>query len=76
VSEIADTLHALTIRSSNDTEILLLVGIDTFTLNGNGLTPLVSEGDRVHPGQPLMEVDLEQVEKAGLCPIVITVLTA
>jgi PTS system sucrose-specific IIC component len=76
VSEIADTLHALTIRSSKDTEILLLVGIDTFTLNGNGLKPLVSEGDTVHPGQPLMEVDLEQVEKAGLSPIVITVLTA
>lgn len=76
VSEIADTFHALTIRSSDDTEILLLVGIDTFTLNGNGLTPLVSEGDTVHPGQPLMEVDLEQVEQAGLSPLVITVLTA
>ena len=75
VSEIADTFHALTIRSSDDTEILLLVGIDTFTLNGNGLTPLVSEGDTVHPGQPLMEVDLEQVEQAGLSPLVITVLT-
>jgi PTS system sucrose-specific IIC component len=76
VAEIADTLHALTIRTANDMEILLLVGIDTFTLNGNGLTPLVREGDTVHPGQPLMEVDLEQVEKTGLSPIVITVLTA
>ena len=74
VIEIADTCHALTFRTPDGMEILLLVGIDTFTLNGDGLSPLVSEGDTVSRGQPVMEADLERISNAGLSPIIITVL--
>ena len=74
VTEIADTNHALTFRTADGMEILLLVGIDTFTLNGKGLSPLVQEGETVAAGQKVMEADLEQIEKAGLSPLVITVL--
>ena len=72
--EIADTCHALTFRTADNMEILLLVGIDTFMLNGEGLVPLVAEGDTVTRGQPIMEADLEKIGEAGLSPIVITVL--
>ena len=75
VSEIADTNHALTFRSYDGMEIILLVGIDTFTLNGDGLCPLVKEGENVVAGQAVMEVDLDKIRKAGLSPIVITVLS-
>ena len=75
VSEIADTNHALTFRTDDGTEILLLVGIDTFTLNGSGLCPLVKEGDTVVAGQAVMEADLQKITHAGLSPIVITVLS-
>ena len=74
VIEIADTCHALTFRTPDGMEILLLVGIDTFTLNGDGLSPLVSEGDTVSRGQPVMVADLERISNAGLSPIIITVL--
>ena len=74
VIEIADTCHALAFRTPDGMEILLLVGIDTFTLNGDGLSPLVSEGDTVSRGQPVMEADLERISNAGLSPIIITVL--
>ena len=74
VFEIADTSHALTFRTDDGMEILLLVGIDTFTLNGRGLTPLVREGETVTRGQPVMEADLAQIRAAELSPIVITVL--
>lgn len=57
-------------------EILLLVGIDTFTLNGDGLRPLVVEGETVSKGQPVMEADLERIRQAGLSPMVITVLSS
>ncbi len=74
VSEIADTNHALTFRTEDGMEILLLVGIDTFTLNGSGLCPLVKEGETVTAGQSVLEADLEQIRHAGLSPIIITVL--
>ena len=74
VVEIADTNHALTFRSADGMEILLLVGLDTFTLNGEGLCPLVKEGETVTRGQAVMEADLARIRDAGLSPITITVL--
>ena len=74
VTEIADTNHALTFRTADGTELLLLVGIDTFTLGSEALYPLVREGDAVTAGQVVMEADLEKISNAGLSPIVITVL--
>ena len=75
VFEIADTSHALTFKTDDGMEILLLVGIDTFTLNGDGLRPLVAEGETVTRGQPVMEADLDRIRDAGLSPIIITVLS-
>jgi len=75
VAEIADTAHAITFRGENGMEILLIAGIDTFTLNGSGLSPLVKAGDSVTAGQPLMELDLNQIRAAGLSPMIITVLS-
>ena len=74
VSEIADTGHALTFKTADEMEILLLAGIDTFTLNGDGLRPLVTEGETVTHGQPVLEADLDRIRAAGLSPIIITVL--
>ncbi len=74
VVEIADTNHALTFRTADGMEILLLVGLDTFTLNGEGLCPLVAEGETVTRGQAVMEADLARIRGAGLSPIIITVL--
>ena len=75
ISEIADTSHAITLREEDGMEILLIAGIDTFSLNGRGLSPLVKAGDSVTAGQPIMEMDLSQVRSAGLSPMVITVLS-
>ena len=74
VAEIADTNHALTFHCTDGMEILLLVGLDTYTLNGEGLHTLVKEGETVTKGQPVMEADLARIEEAGLSPIIITVL--
>ena len=74
VMEIADTNHSLTFKTYDGMEILLLVGIDTFLLNGDGLSPLVEEGVAVSKGQPVVEADLEKIREADLSPIVITVM--
>lgn len=75
VVEIADMKHALTFKTNEGMEILLLVGIDTFTLNGEGLNPLVDEGTVVTKGQPVMDADLDMIREANLSPMVITVLS-
>lgn len=74
IIEIADTSHSLTFRTADGVEVLLLAGIDTYTLNGNGLCPLAAEGDIVVKGQPVLEADLDKIRAAGLSPMVITVL--
>ena len=74
VTEIADAGNELTICTADGMEILLVIGIDTFTLNGRGLHLFVKEGDSVTVGQKVMETDLEQIRDAGLSPVIITVL--
>lgn len=75
VTEVADTGHAMTFRTEDGMEILLLIGIDTFILNGKGLVPLIREGDTVAAGQTIMEAELDRIQNAGLDPMVITVLS-
>jgi multiphosphoryl transfer protein len=53
--------HALTIRTTDNIEILLHIGINTVSLNGQGFTPLVKMGDAVTAGQKLIEFDLDFV---------------
>ena len=74
VTEIADTGNTLTFRTADGMEILLVIGIDTFTLNGRGFDLLVKEGDSVTVGQQVMETDLEEIRDAGLSPVIITVI--
>jgi phosphocarrier protein FPr len=51
--------HAVTMRTPAGVEVLMHVGIDTVTLQGQGFRPLVKPGDRVQPGTPLISFDLD-----------------
>jgi glucose PTS system EIICBA or EIICB component len=69
------TKHALGIVSDGGREVLIHVGIDTVKLEGKGFNGLVSQGDKVKKGQPLLEVDLEYVKNNApsiITPIVFT----
>ena len=61
-----DTLHAVTMTSTQGTEILIHIGLDTVTLKGEPFTPHVVAGDKVKQGDLLMEVDLDKIQVAGL----------
>ncbi len=68
------TGHAIGLRLTDGTEVLIHVGLDTVKLKGDGFTPLVKAGDTVQTGQPLLEVDLETIRAAGystLTPVVV-----
>jgi sugar PTS system EIIA component len=72
---IAATKHAIGIRAENGIEILVHVGLETVSLNGEGFNIAVNVGDQVSVGQLLIEVDWEYIKtnaKSIITPIVIT----
>ncbi|WP_133581310.1 glucose PTS transporter subunit IIA [Aureibacillus halotolerans] len=74
VEMIADTTHAIGLKTKAGTELLLHIGIDTVALKGDGFTALVEVGDTVHPGQALINFDLERVKKQAsvVTPLIFT----
>ncbi|MCD2368977.1 glucose-specific PTS transporter subunit IIBC [Bacillus sp. BS3(2021)] len=75
VLNVFPTKHAIGLQSDGGREILIHFGIDTVSLKGEGFTAFVSEGDRVEPGQKLLEVDIEKVKDSVpslMTPIVFT----
>ena len=61
VGFIFDTRHAIGLELEDGIEMLIHVGINTVELKGEGFRALVSEGDEVKKGQPLLEVDLDAI---------------
>ena len=69
------THHAYGLRTLDEKEILIHIGMDTVELNGKGFTPKVEVGDLVQAGDVLCEVDRDTILKAGkslVSPIVFT----
>ncbi|MBQ7155299.1 MAG: PTS glucose transporter subunit IIA [Synergistaceae bacterium] len=65
VISIADSLHALGIKSDDGAEILIHVGLDTVGMKGKGFKPLVKVGDKVKAGQEVLRFDLGAIAAAG-----------
>lgn len=63
IANIARTGHALTLRAENGAEWLMHIGIDSMVLNGDGFEALVTEGQSVAEGQPLLRFDLDKVAR-------------
>ncbi|CAI0928880.1 PTS beta-glucoside transporter subunit IIABC [Serratia entomophila] len=59
------TKHAIGIESDDGAEILIHVGIDTVRLDGLHFTAHVQVGDRVAPGDLLIEFDQAAIHAAG-----------
>ena len=73
LTAIAQTKHAVTVRSDSGEEYLIHVGIDTVKIGGEGFRVLIKEGERVYRAQKIMEADLGLIEKRGYSPMVILV---
>lgn len=75
ISNLADTLHAIGITAASGAELLIHVGMDTVTLNGEGFRVYVRTGDKVKAGQLLLEFDMDFIRSKGLpltTPVVVT----
>ena len=65
--------HAVGLRLDNGAELLIHVGIDTVSLNGQGFDVKVTKGQQVEAGQELLSFDRKVIEDAGF-PLVTPVL--
>ncbi len=65
ISMVFDTLHAVTMTTSQGTELLIHIGLDTVTLKENHLFHMF-QVVKVKKGDLLLEADLEKIKSAGL----------
>ncbi|WP_327070272.1 PTS glucose transporter subunit IIA [Kitasatospora sp. NBC_01250] len=61
--------HAFVVMDADGHGVLTHLGIDTVQLNGEGFELLVSKGDQVKRGQPVISWNPAAVEAAGKSPI-------
>ncbi|MFC7394510.1 PTS sugar transporter subunit IIA [Scopulibacillus cellulosilyticus] len=79
IVQLFPTKHAIGIRGNSGLELLIHIGLETVSMNGEGFTAHVQQGQKVKAGDLLIDVDLDQVkEKAAdtITPIVITNMDA
>ena len=65
IDSVFDTKHAINIVSSNNTEILLHIGIDTVKLEGKHFETHVSDGQDIKKGDLLISFDMEAIKAEG-----------
>lgn len=75
VTYIADTHHALCLTTTNGTDYMLHIGIDTVQLAGHGFSMAVTDGQEVKKGDVLMTFDRDYIQehaKSDACLCVFT----
>ena len=75
VEFIAETKHAIGLKSDDGVELLIHVGMDTVKMNGKGLDVKTKVNERVKEGDLLLEFDRNEIQKEGyslITPVVIT----
>lgn len=75
VSNIFETGHAVCITTESGGELLIHIGIDTVKMDGKGFTKKVSDSDKVHAGDILVEANLEEIKNAGYQTTTMMILT-
>lgn len=75
-TQVSESGHAVGITTADgQTAVLVHAGIDTVSLAGAGFTLHVGEGDKVRSGQPILTMDVAQVEEAGYSSVVVVIVT-
>ena len=69
------TGHAYGLKTANGAEILIHVGIDTVTMNGEGFEQKVAQGDKVKAGDVLGTFDSNKIAAAGLDDTTMVIVT-
>ncbi|NQI84620.1 PTS transporter subunit EIIC [Streptococcus suis] len=70
-----ETGHAYGLKTASGAELLIHIGIDTVSMNGNGFEKLVAAGDKVKAGTPIAKFDAAKIAKAGLDDTTMIIVT-
>ncbi|NQK67198.1 PTS transporter subunit EIIC [Streptococcus suis] len=70
-----ETGHAYGLKTASGAEILIHIGIDTVSMNGNGFEKLVVAGDKVKAGTPIAKFDAAKIAEAGLDDTTMVIVT-
>ena len=69
------TGHAFGLKTANGAEVLIHVGIDTVSMNGEGFDQKVAQGDKVKAGDVLGTFDSAKIAAAGLDDTTMVIVT-
>lgn len=69
------TGHAFGLKTTDGAEVLIHVGIDTVTMNGEGFEAKVAQGDKVKAGDILGTFDSNKIAAAGLDDTTMVIVT-
>ena len=58
VAFVFDTKHAIGFETESGVELLIHVGVDTVSLNGEGFEVFVENGQKVKKGEPMMKINI------------------
>ncbi|MGT2753642.1 sucrose-specific PTS transporter subunit IIBC [Streptococcus ovis] len=70
-----ETGHAYGLKTASGAELLIHIGIDTVSMNGEGFEKLVAAGDKVKAGVPLAKFDSTKIAAAGLDDTTMVIVT-
>ena len=69
------TKHAFGMTLDKGVQILVHIGLDSVSLNGEGFTALKNQGDMVKKGEPIVKIDRELIQGKGLSLITPVIFT-
>ncbi|MCR4943344.1 MAG: PTS glucose transporter subunit IIA [Clostridium sp.] len=75
LSLVFNTKHAFAMTLDNGAELLVHIGVDTVSLEGQGFEQLAEAGTKVKAGTPIIKIDREFIKSKGLSlmtPVLIT----
>lgn len=75
VTVVFPTKHAIGLETDDGVEVLVHLGIDTVSLQGEGFEVFCAPGDRVDPSTLIARVDLDAVRGAGKDPVILVLVT-
>jgi PTS system beta-glucosides-specific IIC component len=76
IKMVYNTKHALGMQTSDGTEILFHIGLDTVNLDGKYFESYVKEGQTVRKGDLMIRFDHEAIKKAGFDLTTMIIITA
>ncbi len=72
---ILSTKHAFAMTLENGIELLVHIGLDTVSLNGEGFEKLIEQGTKVKAGTPIIKINPDFIKEKGFSLISLVLIT-